>query len=89
MHRIYEGVRQGDGAIITDPYYHQLTRTFRGANSSMRCIWTGETLLSYLRRYNDPVVAAKVMESAEAIYATGCSIRRGGTAAELACQLSL
>ena len=27
-----------------------------------------ETLLSYLRHHNDPVVAAKVMESAEAIY---------------------
>lgn len=27
--------------IITDPYYHQLDRTFHGANSSMRCIWTG------------------------------------------------
>ena len=56
--------------IITDPYYHPGLRPGPsvGANSSMRCIWTGRALLSYLRHHNDPVVAAKVMESAEAIY---------------------
>ena len=38
---IYEGVRQGDGRSSPTLTTTGSTRTFRGANSSMRCIWTG------------------------------------------------
>lgn len=54
--------------IITDPYYHQLDPDLPWGKFEYAMHMDRETLLGYLRRYNDPVVAAKVMESAEAIY---------------------
>ena len=54
--------------IITDPYYHQLDPDLPWGKFEYAMHMDRETLLGYLRHYNDPVVAAKVMESAEAIY---------------------
>ena len=54
--------------IITDPYYHQLDPDLPWGKFEYAMHMDRETLLSYLRHHNDPVVAAKVMESAEAIY---------------------
>ena len=54
--------------IITDPYYHRLDPDLPWGKFEYAMHMDRETLLGYLRHYNDPVVAAKVMESAEAIY---------------------
>ena len=54
--------------IITDPYYHQLDPDLPWGKFEYAMHMDRETLLGYLRHYNDPVVAAKVMESAEATY---------------------
>lgn len=54
--------------IITDPYYHQLDPDLPWGKFEYAMHMDRETLLNYLRHHNDPVVAAKVMESAEAIY---------------------
>lgn len=54
--------------IITDPYYHQLDPDLPWGKFEYAMHMDRETLLSYLRHHNDPVVAAKVMESAEVIY---------------------
>lgn len=54
--------------IITDPYYRQLDPDLPWGKFEYAMHMDRETLLSYLRHHNDPVVAAKVMESAEAIY---------------------
>lgn len=54
--------------IITDPYYHRLDPDLPWGKFEYAMHMDRETLLSYLRHHNDPVVAARVMESAEAIY---------------------
>ena len=54
--------------IITDPYYHRLDLDLPWGKFEYAMHMDRETLLSYLRHHNDPVVAARVMESAEAIY---------------------
>ena len=54
--------------IITDPYYHRLDPDLPWGEFEYAMHMDRETLLSYLRHHNDPVVAARVMESAETIY---------------------
>lgn len=54
--------------IIADPYYHRLDPDLPWGKFEYAMHMDRETLLSYLRHHNDPVVAVRVMESAEAIY---------------------
>lgn len=54
--------------IITDPYYRQRDPDLPWGKFEYAMHMDRETLLGYLRHYDDPVVAAKVMESAEAVY---------------------
>ena len=54
--------------IITDPYYRKLDPDLPWGKFEYAMHMDRETLLGYLRHHDDPVVADKVMESAEAVY---------------------